>query len=456
MPDKDRVFMGVDVGGTKILAALVKPSGQVVARKRVSTPTKGKPEDVLETILGVMADLMAEEGTKHGVLESAGLAVPGVVDTAKGRVVVTPNMNLSGVRVVPAAQKRLGVPVALGNDVNLGTLGERWLGAAAGAHDIVGIFPGTGIGGGIILDGRLVEGVRGAAAEVGHMIMEIDGPPCGCGGRGCLEALASRTAIERDIRAAIKAKRPSIVEELADGDLSRIRSGVLKKALLQQDRVVTEVVTRAARVLGMACLSLRHLLDPEVIVLGGGVMEACGFFIMPIVEKIMKDDPLGAAGEPGRVVLSALGDDAVVLGAVALAQELAGHNPYKASDAAVPKYPIVDAYEFGRITLGGKTYSTDVYVRASGKVKKRRKADIKELYGTTHKVGPEEVQKLVKGRPGVLVVGTGAEGKVEVAADARKILSKHGVTLQALPTPDAVAAFNALNGRKAAVFHVTC
>ena len=171
------------------------------------------------------------------------------------------------------------------------------------------------------------------------MIMHLGGPKCGCGNHGCFEALASRTAIERDIREAIAAGRTSVLTELAGGDLSVIRSGMIRKALEVEDELVTGVMRRAAEVLGYACVNVRHLIDPEAIVLGGGVIEACSDFIMPIVENIVGLDPLPGAREGGRVLLSALGDDAVVLGAVAAARKRVRRSPFKKRFFVKPKYP---------------------------------------------------------------------------------------------------------------------
>lgn len=327
--DSAGLFVGIDVGGTKVYAILAKPSGEIVARQRCSTPRDGSPNDVLLAMLQAVEDLLFQAGVEAEELAGVGLAVPGICDVAAGRVAFTPNMNLTGVDVAPWLEKRVRVPVALGNDVNLGTLGEKWLGAARTAQSVVGIFVGTGIGGGIIFGDTLIEGHRGAAGEIGHIVMEIDGPLCGCGNRGCLEAIASRTAIERDIRAAVAGGRKSAVTELAVGDLAVIRSGMLRKALKKGDEVVMETLGRAAKYLGHACLTVRHLLDPEVIVLGGGVMESCGDFVMPIVEKIMDADALPGARGKARVVPSALGDDAVALGAVFEAKKRLAAAPVK-------------------------------------------------------------------------------------------------------------------------------
>jgi len=319
---KEKLYLGVDVGGTKILAALVRPCGTIVARERCDTPRGASPRDTLKAILAAMKGALAEGDAESDDLAAIGLAIPGVVDPDRGRVVVTPNMNLTGVAVRAAVRKSFDVPVAVGNDVNLGTLGEKWLGAARGAASVVGIFVGTGIGGGVIVEDRLVRGAREAAGEIGHIVMLPGGPRCGCGNRGCLEAVASRSAIERELRKAMAAGRRTVLRKLVGGAKGPIKSKLLKRALKAKDPVVTEVMRRASQFLGYACLTVRHLVDPDIIVLGGGVVEACGDFVVPIVQKIVASDALPGARRGGEIVRSALGDDAVALGAVAMAQEL--------------------------------------------------------------------------------------------------------------------------------------
>ena len=322
------LYLGVDVGGTKVQASVVRESGEILARQRCQTPRNEEPERELCAIESVIEDALTASKKKLRDVQAIGIAIPGVVAPRQGRIVVTPNMNLSGVRISKHLRRRFGVPVAVGNDCNLGALGERWLGAARDAKSAFTILVGTGVGGGFVRKGKLWRGAREAASEIGHIVMQIGGPVCGCGNRGCLEALASRTAIERDLREAVNGGRSSMVTELTGGDLTVIRSRVLCKALEAGDSLVTEVMQRAAEVLGYACLTVRHLIDPEVIVLGGGVIEACGDFVVPIVRQIVEADRLPGAREGGRVVVSALGDDAVVLGAVALARATAGRNPF--------------------------------------------------------------------------------------------------------------------------------
>jgi glucokinase len=452
----EQLYLGVDVGGTKVQVSLVAESGKTLQRRRHPTPRDAGPEQVMAAIEKAMEETLAEAGIEPGHLTAVGLAIPGVVDPDSGRAVVTPNLSLSGMAVGPGVQSKFQVPVAVGNDCNLGTLGEKWLGAARDADSVVGILVGTGIGAGYIQGGKLWRGARESAGEIGHMVMQIDGPKCGCGNRGCFEALASRTAIERDIRQAVAAGRETVLSRLSSGDLSVIRSGMIRRALAEEDPLVTEIMRRASQVIGHACLTVRHLIDPELIVLGGGMVEACAEFIMPIVCSVVDSDQLLGAREGGRPVLSALGDDAVVLGAVALARMLVGRSPIKGDSAVKREYPQIEQTSFGQITIDGKTYAHDVYIRAGGKVKKRNKKLAKELFGSSHTIGRAELEKVCKGDPDVLFVGTGMSGKAELSQEARRYLEERSIHYEILTTPKAAEAYNKSAERKVALIHVTC
>jgi glucokinase len=429
-----KYYVGVDVGGTKIVAALTKPSGKILARNRIATPRESGTEGVVQAIIEVIETLLSDNKVKRKRVRGIGLGVPGVVDPDEGRVVVTPNMNLSDVALGSRLEDRFRVPVSLGNDVNLGTLGEKWLGTARFARSAVGIFVGTGIGGGVIVDGKLLRGSREAAAEIGHLVMQVGGPVCGCGNRGCLEALASRTAIERDIRAAVASGKKTILTGLVGKELKVIRSRMLLRAVEDRDPLVLKVLRNAAETLGHACLSVRHLLDPEVIILGGGVLEACGDYMMPFIQEIVAADALPGARPGGRVVRSTLGDDAVALGAVALAQEAAGQT--------------------GRIGVGDELLKSDFFVRANGKIRKRDLKLIKETYGGTDEIGPEELARVCRESPDYLIIGTGHRGEAAPTTEGRKWLRTHGIAYDAQPTPTAVAQYTRARGRKAALMIV--
>ncbi len=451
-----RLYLGVDIGGTKVQCSLVGESGEIVGREKCPTPRKGGPERVVAAIEKAMDDMVRKGGIDAGDLTAIGVAVPGVVDPDRGLVVVAPNMPLTGVDLGALLRARFKTPIVLGNDGNFGALGETWLGSARNAQSALYICVGTGIGSGLVQRGKLWRGDRESAGEIGHMIMQIDGPRCGCGGRGCFEALASRTAIERDLREAIAGGQKSALVELAGGDLSVIRSGMIRKALDAEDELVCRVMRRAAEVLGYACINVRHLIDPEAIVFGGGVIEACSDFIMPIVENIVGRDPLPGAREGGRVLLSALGDDAVVLGAVAEARKLVGRSPFKPRFHVKPIYPEITRYSFGEITVGQETFSRDVWITVGGKAKRRDEDIAKKHYGSSHTVGPKELEKVCRGGPEVVFIGSGKQGKLELTDDARRFLTQRSIQCEIVPTPKAVESYNRSKLRKAALMHVTC
>jgi len=452
----DAMYVGVDVGGTSILAALVNEAGQVVSRAKNPTPREDKADPVLTTIEETIDQVLRKALRKGNTVAAIGLAIPGVVDPKRGLIVVTPNMPLSGVAIRKRFKKRFKLPIALGNDCNLGAVGEKWLGSARRARSVMAILVGTGIGGGFVQKNRLWRGAREAASEIGHMVMQIGGPECGCGNRGCLEALASRSAMERDLREAIAAGRQSILSELCQGDLSVIRSRFLRQALEAGDELTCEVVRRAAEVLGYACLTVRHLLDPQLIVLGGGVLEACSEFIMPVVEEIVASDRLPGAREGGQAVLSALGDDAVVLGCVALARKAAGRSPFRKRFAAEPQYPRISEIEFGRLVVDKTTYREDLFITVHGKIRQRDKDMARQATGSSHIVGARELEKVCRGGPELLIIGTGMEGKVQLADDAQQFLDRRLIECRLLPTPEAVAAYEESAGRRAILIHVTC
>lgn len=452
---KERLYLGVDIGGTKVQASVISESGAILERQRQPTPRTGGPEQVLAVVEGVMEAALSKGKVEPGDLIAIGVAVPGVVDPDTARVIVTPNMSLTGVAIGAHLENRFQVPVAIGNDGNFGTYGESWLGSAREAKSALGIWVGTGIGAGLVLKGKMWRGARESAGEIGHIVMQIGGPVCGCGNHGCLEALASRSAIERDIREALAAGKSSVLAELSGGDLSVIRSGAIRKALKAEDSLVTQVLHRASEVLGYACLTVRHLIDPEVIVLGGGLIEACSDFMMPIIENIVGSDRLPGARDGGRVLLSALGDDAVVLGAVALARKHIGRSPFKKRFHVEPTYQPITRFSFGEIVVGSKTYDHDVYIPVNGKVKDRDKA-LGKKHDDLHTIGPKELEEVCKGGPEVLFVGGGKENRVTLSEEAQRYLSQRAIRCEILPTVKVVEAYNKSKARKAALIHVTC
>ncbi|MCA9399454.1 MAG: ROK family protein, partial [Candidatus Omnitrophica bacterium] len=291
MKKNKRYYIGVDVGGTKIFAGLVDRSGTIVGTKKAPTPQNKPAAQVGKVIMTVVTDLLAEQNVMPETIIGIGVGVPGLIKPNHRDILVTPNVNLAGYPLAANLEKQFQTTVFLGNDVNLGLLGAKWQGIGKEEDNIIGIFPGTGVGGAIIINGKLVNGAQGAAGELGHMIIDLQSKHQSAGVYGTLEALASRRAIEREIKSRIKKGQKSIITQLQKKGTATIKSGMLAEALKRKDKVVTEVINDVCHVLGKACISIRHIFNPDMIILGGGVIEACGQYMLPKIRKISDRDP---------------------------------------------------------------------------------------------------------------------------------------------------------------------
>ena len=318
----DDLMLGIDLGGTKILAAVVDQEGTILGNSKRKTRSEQGVEKVIKRIAKTACEAVEDADVSMSAIRAAGIGAPGVANYNAGIIEFAPNLsNWVDVPLGPLLEEKLDIPVFVENDVNAGSYGEFTVGAGKPYDSMVGVFPGTGLGGGIVLNGQLWRGARNAAAELGHIIVLIDGPLCGCGRRGCIEALASRTAIERDIRGEIRGGRASIITELTDIDKGKITSGTLAAALAAHDPVVTDVIERAAYHLGIFTGSLVNALDTECVVFGGGLIEACADFMLPLIREtayrylIRPVDP-----EHLPILEAALGDDTIVLGTAMLAK----------------------------------------------------------------------------------------------------------------------------------------
>jgi glucokinase len=322
----NRYILAVDLGGTQIRVALCDHGGQIFRRVACLTHAEEGRDAVLERMLLTIAE--AGDGIPPQEIVAVGIGAPGPVNPTTGALLYGP--NLPGWVDVPLrnlVSERTGRPTFLGNDANLAALAERAYGAAHGIDDVVYLTISTGIGSGIICDGRLLLGTNGLAAEAGHMIVDPGGPRCGCGRRGCLEAVASGTAIARDVAARIKSGKKSLVGKLAGGDLARIDARIVSEAAQQGDRLAVKAFARAGRFLGMGIANLLHLFNPRMVVLGGSVTRAGSLLFDPMQETI-RSLARPPYLEGLAIAQAALGDDVGLLGAVALAvQEMDRPRP---------------------------------------------------------------------------------------------------------------------------------
>ncbi len=324
------LMVGVDLGGTSMTAVALDGRGRVLASRKRSTCPELGPDGVNRRIAATVRKLLKDLGKKSKRVQGIGIGAPGTVDPEKGVVLYAPNLNWQNHPLAESLSRLLRLPVTLDNDVNGGAVGEHALGSGQGAENLVAIFVGTGIGGGIILNHRLYHGSCGGAGEVGHIKILADGPLCGCGCKGCAEGLASRTAMERDMRQAVDSGRPSRVPDImARLGRERMTSRVIQEALREGDPLMREILQRAQHCLGLLVASLVNLLDPDCVVIGGGIADRLkDEFLEPIRATAGRHILRASHLEPVRIVPSRLGDHAGSVGAAVLAwNRLAGINP---------------------------------------------------------------------------------------------------------------------------------
>ena len=318
---KENYVVGIDLGGTKILAGLFDASLECIGTAKVSTKAQRGMETVITRIERCMRDAVDEADLSLKQVAGVGIGAPGAVDFETGTVIFAP--NLDGWKEVPLKkelEKQLGVPVFVENDGNIAVLGVHVAELKSRPRHVIGIFVGTGIGGGLIINGELYSGFNHTAGEIGHMVIDVNGPKCGCGSRGCFEAVASRTAIFQRIKEGIKEGEKTLLTDMLGDSLEDLRSGDLRKAIRRGDKFVAKVIEQAAEYIGIGVANLINILGPEVVVLGGGVMEALADEMTATILKTAKDHAMPGTMKNVEIITSKLGDNAGITGAAVLAR----------------------------------------------------------------------------------------------------------------------------------------
>lgn len=310
--------IGIDVGGTKIAAAVVDADGGVLARRQVPTESD-EPSAIVSAIVKVGREMKAAAPAVGAI----GVGAAALVDHAAGRILWAPNLAYKDLHLRALLEERLGLPVSVDNDANVAALAEALHGAGVGAADQVTVTVGTGIGAGFILDGRLYRGAHNLGGEPGHMIIIPDGPLCTCGNRGCWEAVASGRAIGRLARERIEGGAGAELLAAVSGNLDAITGEFVGSAAVDGDPFARDVVASAGRLLGIGLANIVNILDPELIVVGGGAAAGTGDLLLAPAREAMEAHTVGFAWRPPvRLVPAELGNDAGVVGAAALAREL--------------------------------------------------------------------------------------------------------------------------------------
>jgi glucokinase len=307
----------LDVGGTKVLGVIFNEKREIIYRLKKRSKSNGDSSaNVEDVIVSVVEEMIQESGIKRNRINAIASCAPGVIDQDKGIVLFTPNLPWRNYDMKSSMEKKFGVPFYVGNDVNLGVLGEYKYGAGKGYKNIVGFFVGTGMGGGLILNGKLFTGNEFKAAEYGHMILDPEGPLCGCGQRGCLEAFSSKKGMTAYIRQQVGRGRKSMMEDQLVNEVFKSKS--LKKALEAEDAVAMEAVDRACHYLAVGTGNLINTISPDLVVYGGGVIEAVGQIFLDKILAEVDRYCMPSIRSTVDLKIAELGDDSNLYGALAM------------------------------------------------------------------------------------------------------------------------------------------
>jgi glucokinase len=319
-----RVYAGIDIGGTKMMCTVFAENKIIGSYKQNTNVSEGR-DAMIKRLKKTVEKALDDAGVTRKELLGIGVGCPGPLDKKTGTIVDAANLGFDNLPVKGSLEEDFSVPVVVENDVSVGTFGEFKEGAAKGYQHVLGIFPGTGLGGGIIIDGKLYTGASGNAGEIGHMIMQLDGPLCGCGQYGCYEALASKTALSKDaVTVTFVGKAPETYEA-AGTDFSNFKSKIFKKGFIKDgDETIDRIVRRGARFLGIGMGNLVNIFNPERIVLGGGLVEKLGKPYIELAEEAMRETAMPHLLKDVTVAEALLGDDAIVIGAAALIRDEVG------------------------------------------------------------------------------------------------------------------------------------
>lgn len=314
-------IVGVDLGGTNIVVGAMSDDGTKQYGMHSEPTAAHEGADAVVARIGRMVEAtitttMAETGAARADFKGVGIGAPGPLDRERGLVLLTPNLGWTNFPLRDRVRDLTGLPATLDNDANCATYGEWWIGAARGARNVIGVTIGTGIGGGVIFDGKLYHGASDVAGEIGHTTIDQTGRRCGCGNYGCLEAYASGPAIAERAREALAFDQASILPELVDGDVARITAQIVYDAASRGDAIAREVVRDTARFLGTGIANLLNILNPDVVVIAGGVTQAGDALFLPLRAEVRRR-AFRPAVEACRIVPGELPGTAGVVGAVA-------------------------------------------------------------------------------------------------------------------------------------------
>lgn len=313
-------IVSVDLGGTKILAALLKSTGEIVDRFKIATEAEKGKNSLIKKLSEAIKTVIENNNLKESDIKAVCIGVPGSVDPYLGKIGTAPNLNIRNLNLKDALSAHISIPVFIENDVNLAALGIKKFELDNKHKNILVVFVGTGIGGAFIFNNSIYRGSSNFAGEIGHMTIVENGPLCGCGKKGCFEAVAGRLALVRDIKKDLQSAKKSILKEYLTNK-KPIKSKAIAAGIKQKDPIVIKHVDQACNFIGMTVANITNLLNIDLVVLGGGVIEASDKYMIPKIKESFKKHVLKDASKAVTIFSTKLGDDAALFGGVALAEE---------------------------------------------------------------------------------------------------------------------------------------
>lgn len=321
-------IIGAEIGVDFISVVLSDFVAKVIWRRQERTSRQDSQEKIVRRTLSIIRSAITERGGEYKTILGLGLGVPGLVDVGSGTLLFAPNLGWRDVPLRDILRTEFNFPIYVGNEANMAALGESYFGAARGAKTILYVSSGVGLGGGIVLDGRIMQGAAGFVGEVGHMTLDMDGPQCNCGNRGCWETLVSQEAVFRRIRDAVASGCESKLQEYTHGDLQLLTIPLVVEAAQAGDTVALAALDETALYLGVGLSNLVNALNPEIMVFGG-ILSLASEFMMPAILRVIGQRVLTWPAEAVKVLVAAYGFDACVMGAIATVYHQILSQPFK-------------------------------------------------------------------------------------------------------------------------------
>lgn len=316
----ENYIISIDLGGTKILSALLNMKAEILFKNKVSTNSGNGRHAIIKSLVEAVNNLLSHGKISIKRIKAICIGIPGSVDPVQGKVGTAPNLGISNFLIRDSLKKYFPTLILIENDVNLAALGIKKFELEDDCKNALVVYVGTGIGGALIFNSKLYYGSNYFAGEIGHMKIKKGGPTCGCGNKGCFETIASRTAIVREIQKEMKQGRRSVLKDIVPRG-KQIKSKSLAQAVMKNDKLVIKHVLSASEVIGTTLANITNLLNLDLIVLGGGVIEALGDFMLPKIKDSFKKAALKDLSKNVKILYTKLGDQAALLGGIALYEE---------------------------------------------------------------------------------------------------------------------------------------